>query len=394
MRIGLLTTSFPRRAEDAAGAFVLGFARALAARSHQVDVLAPEPATDAPLPSWPGVSVRWVPYLRPRRLERTFYGAGVPDNLRVDPAAWLGVVPFTVQLARAASRAGAWDAIVSHWAVPCGLAGGRARRGRPHLAVVHSADLATLERVPFGGRIAARVAGGATAMLFVSTEHRRRFLQLLPPLVATRIAGDCHVSPMGIDPFVEPSESRRELRARLELRGLAVLCMSRLVPIKGVDLAIDAAASCDVTLVVAGAGPSRAALEERAARRGARVRFVGEVRGDAKRDWLAACDAFACPSRTLPSGRTEGVPTSVLEAMSAGLPVVASRVGGLAEVVEHGKHGLLVTPDRPAELAAALDRLADRNLRRRLGRAARARSRDFHWADIAPHLERLLGAST
>ena len=105
MRIGLMTTSFPRVEGDAAGSFVLGFARALAARGHALSVLAPEPPERMPKPQFDDIDLTWLPYLLPRAWQRTFYGAGVPDNLRRDPRAWLGPLPFTTQLYRHARRA-------------------------------------------------------------------------------------------------------------------------------------------------------------------------------------------------------------------------------------------------------------------------------------------------
>ena len=98
-----------------------------------------------------------------------------------------------------------------------------------------------------------------------------------------------------------------------------------------------------------------------------RVRLVGERRDVPQ--LLAAADVFVLPSTS------EGLPVSVLEAMAAGLPVVASRVGGVPEQVSDGKTGLLVEPGDPNELAAALHRLTvDPSLRRRLGSAGRARA--------------------
>jgi glycosyltransferase involved in cell wall biosynthesis len=96
------------------------------------------------------------------------------------------------------------------------------------------------------------------------------------------------------------------------------------------------------------------------------VRLLGERRDIP--ELLGAADVFVLPSRS------EGLPVSVLEAMVAGLPVVASRVGGVPELVAEGETGLLVAPGNSDELAAALKRvLADRELRRRLGTAGRAR---------------------
>jgi glycosyltransferase involved in cell wall biosynthesis len=90
------------------------------------------------------------------------------------------------------------------------------------------------------------------------------------------------------------------------------------------------------------------------------------------------------------SSRSEGAPISILEAMAAGLPVVACDVGGVGELVADGETGLLVPPGDPARLSEALRRLlADPELRRRLGAAGRARARERF--DLPPfraaHLE-------
>lgn len=394
MRIGLLTTGFPREPEDPAGRFVLGFAASLAARGHAVDVLAPEPDRGAAPSRLEGVRVRWVPYLRPRHLERTFYGAGAPDNLRRDPWAWAGLAPYVASLAaHAAVAARGWDAVASHWLLPSALVAGALRRGRPHVAVCHSADLHLLRRLPGRRRLAEGLVRGASTLLFASAPLRDAFVALLPA-GARDAAARCHVQPMGFDPVAPGPGGRVAARWALGLGPDApvALCLSRLVPIKGVDVAIDAVARCaaPVTLLVAGDGPEAEALRARAAPLGHRVRFLGEVRGGARTDAFAAADVFVAPSRPLDGGRTEGTPTAALEAMSAGLPVVASRTGGLPDVV--GDAGALVAPEDAAALAAALDRLAGRpGERARLGAAARARSAPLAWDAVGPRLARWLG---
>jgi glycosyltransferase involved in cell wall biosynthesis len=126
-----------------------------------------------------------------------------------------------------------------------------------------------------------------------------------------------------------------------------------------------------VRLSVAGAGPDRGAVAAEVERLGVggRVALLGE-RTDVA-DLLAGADVFAL------SSRSEAMPMSILEAMASGLPVVATDVGGIPELVVDGKTGYLVPPARPDLLARALDRLAgDPGLRSRMGAAARARARD------------------
>jgi glycosyltransferase involved in cell wall biosynthesis len=121
--------------------------------------------------------------------------------------------------------------------------------------------------------------------------------------------------------------------------------------------------------VIVGDGPDRPVLEEEINQLGlgTSIRLAGERRDVPA--LLAGADVFAL------SSRSEGLPVSVLEAMAAGLPVVASRVGGVPEAVVDGRTGLLVEPSRQDELAAALRVLIqDRDLRRRLGAAGRARA--------------------
>ena len=159
-----------------------------------------------------------------------------------------------------------------------------------------------------------------------------------------------------------------------------LLTLASLVPRKGIDVLLEAlaplvAAGGDACLAVAGEGPERARLEALAHARGlgSAVRFLGR-RTDPRR-LLAACDLFVLPSRR------EGLGVAALEALAAGRAVVASRVGGLGEVVQDGMCGLLVEPGDAAALSAALGRLlTDEALRVRLAAAGPARVAQGHLA--------------
>jgi len=394
MRVGLLTTSFPRDDRDIAGSFVLGFARALHAQGHAIDVLAPEPRTRTPPPRWPGIEVRHVPYLRPRALQRTFYGAGVPDNLRRDLAAWLGLGPFTCALTAAAHGGGRdWDALISHWALPCALAAGLVRsRHQRHVAVLHSADVHLLTSVPGGRALALAIARGADVLWFTNRQHEAAFLALLPPGTQSP---ERVVSPMGIDwpnPRGHCAERRAQFRRRHRLERFSVLTLGRLIPIKGIDLAIRAAAAGGMTLLVAGDGPERPALERLARELRADARFLGTITGEDKRDWIEAADAFALPSRRSASGRSEGVPTALLEAMAHGLPLTAANVGGVSDVLQGDALATqLVIPDNPAALAATLSALRHHAAHARaVSEHGRRLARSYAWDRLGPRISKLI----
>jgi glycosyltransferase involved in cell wall biosynthesis len=376
VRVGVVSTSFPRHEGDGAGRFVLEHARALARAGHSTEVLAPEPGTGALPASVGGCSVSWVPYLRPRALERTFYGAGSPENLARDPLAWLGVLPFVRALdAAVEERVHRWDAIVSHWALPCALVAGRHARGRPHLAVFHSADVTALRYAP--SRVLATIAKRATALQFVCGAHRDAFCARVPWLDAR-----VRVLPMGI--ASTPSKTPRDGRVR------RLLAVGRLVPIKRMDRLIEAIDGLDgVELVIAGDGPERARLERRA--RGARVELTGAVPYRELGELFDRADAFVVASGRSRLGREEGVPHSMLEAMLRSLPIVATNTGGIGEVVRDGVDGLLVPPDDAGALRRAIAALRDdAELARSMGDRARARATGYTWDVQAPALHALL----
>jgi len=187
----------------------------------------------------------------------------------------------------------------------------------------------------------------------------------------------CQVIPLGFDlaPFAAAEGRRGELRRELGIPADRPLIgiVGRLVPIKNHELFFDAAqrvrAVRDVGLVVVGDGELRAALERRAAERGLsdRTVFLGW-----RRDLeviYADLDLVALTSIN------EGTPVAVIEAMASARPVVATRVGGVADVVEHERTGLLVPAgDAPAFARSTLRLLGDPALAERLGREARPRA--------------------
>ena len=168
---------------------------------------------------------------------------------------------------------------------------------------------------------------------------------------------------------------------------LRLLTPANLLPVKGHRYLFEALAGFDdVSLDVAGEGPLRAELEERA--RDLPVRFLGAV---SHTDLLAGLesgrwDAVVLPSAPTPEGDQEGVPVSLIEAMAAGVPVLSTDCGAIPELVTDGS-GLLVPAADPVALRNALERLRDPELRRALSLAGRRRvETDFDVERIAGQL--------
>ncbi len=199
------------------------------------------------------------------------------------------------------------------------------------------------------------------------------------------------VVPYGVD-LAQFAPAPREGRARVTAGAVA-----RLSAEKGLDDLLRAVALLrergdDLDVALAGDGPSRAALERLAAGLGIgdRVRFLGDTAHQDVPAALQALDIFAMPSTW------EGFGVAALEAAAMQLPVVASDIHGIPDVVLHGRTGLLVPPRDPAALAAAIGRLAgDPALRRRMGEEGRAYvEREYRWQDNAALMERLYAEMT
>jgi len=174
-------------------------------------------------------------------------------------------------------------------------------------------------------------------------------------------------------------------------RALRVLTVARLHPVKGHAILFEALASLvremdiDIELTLVGDGSERPKLERLVAQAGLsdRVAFVGSVGQDAIPACYAAADVFCLPSFG------EGVPVVLMEAMAMQVPVVASKVMGIPELVDDERNGLLVPPGRADHLAAALRRLAaDPAERRRMGERGRVKVMeefDGEWSADALH---------
>jgi glycosyltransferase involved in cell wall biosynthesis len=192
-------------------------------------------------------------------------------------------------------------------------------------------------------------------------------------------------------PALPDLPGKDEARARLGLEGPTLAFAGRLTAQKALEVALDAVARTpDVSLVLAGEGDERDWLEDITADLGlnGRVRFLGSQPRERVLELLRAADALVL------SSSWENFPHTVVEALAVGTPVLATAAGGVAEVVEDGRNGLLVAPGDAQGLAAAIDRFfADAGLRESLRAAAAPSVAGYAPERIYAHLEEVLRAA-
>jgi glycosyltransferase involved in cell wall biosynthesis len=177
---------------------------------------------------------------------------------------------------------------------------------------------------------------------------------------------------------------RDELRRRHGFAGPTLVAAGRLVPQKALEVAFEALRQSEgVTLVLAGDGPERDRLGALA--HGLPVRFLGAQPRETVFELLAAADAV------LLSSTWENFPHAVVEGLAVGTPVIATAAGGVTEIVEDGRNGLLAPPQDPVALAAAIRRFfEDEGLRERLRAAAAGSVARYRPPRIYEQLESLL----
>jgi glycosyltransferase involved in cell wall biosynthesis len=319
VKVVVLTTSYPRSAEDVAGRFVADSVEHVRDRGVTVDVVSP-------------LAFRHFGIA---------YGHGVVGNLRRRP--WLGAALPAMLLSFVRAARAAWrdaDLVHAHW-LPAGVVA--ALTGRPFVLQLWGTDVELACHAP---RLASAILRRARLAICASQE-----LAVAAHGLGARTV---RVIPSGVEipATVEDPDDPPH-----------VLYAGRLSPEKGVLELVEATRG--LPLVVAGDGPLRDRVPQ----------ALGWVPHDELLRLYERAAVVACPSRR------EGFGVACAEAMAHGRPVVAAAVGGLRDLVVDGETGLVVPPGDVSALRAALERLlADGELRRRLGAAARARAREhFSW---------------
>ncbi len=386
MKVAQLSTRYPP-GPGGVERHVAELAPRLAERGHRVDVYTSDLYREFP---W-----QRLPASVPRE-ERTEFGA--VHRLRVWSLPGELHYPFFRGLDRALARDRP-DLVHAHTYGTHQVAVARRHRrrfGTPFVLTAHFHPIWSIEggwlrhrlRDFYDRRVAGPIVRSAAAII-VQTREEERLLRGLGLTLPTVV-----IIPPGYRPLPPPAPGSGTFAGRYAVPGPFVLFVGRLASNKGLVDLVDAFATLaaeepDAHLVLLGEdGGMRDAVVARARSAGLerRVRLVGHVDDDR---WLAA--AYREARCTVLPSEYEAFGLVLLESMAEGTPVVATRVGGIPEVVEDGRAGLLIPPRSPGELGTALRRLwQDRALAARLGEYGRTEVVPrFTWEALAGRLDAL-----
>ncbi|MEK6769123.1 MAG: glycosyltransferase [Gemmatimonadota bacterium] len=347
MRLVMVAHSFPRSETDVAGAFLWRFAEALVDRGHRVLVIAPADRGEIGPPVLGRVDVRRVRYASPAR-ETLAYQGTMHRLSGASPLAALAFLRMVRALSRAVTdecRGGDVNLVHAHWWVPGGLAASLSdRRGRPLVVTMHGTDVALARKIPGARRAMGAVLRRAAAVTAVSS-----YLADEAAAASGKPRESIAVTPMPLLPAL-PALNQAPVPS-------GVVFVGRLTRQKCVHDLLDALATLKkgglpIDLTVVGDGPERAALKAQALALGVPVVFTGFVAPEHVAGQVAGKRLLVLPSVN------EGLGLVVAEALTLGVPVVATRSGGIPDLLTDPEAGLLVPPSDPTALAAAIKTLA------------------------------------
>jgi len=395
MKILAIGTTFPRWPNDTEPSFVYELSQLLAEQGIEVIALVPHHKGAKKFERMGKVKIIRFPYFF-SRWEKLCYDGGIFPNVK---KYWYA--KFLIPLLVASELVYAYriakkekvDALHAHWIVPQGFVAAIVKKltGIPYIVTAHAGDI-----FPLRNKIMRWTAKVALKNCFHCTANSNATKKAVESVARIR---NISVIPMGVDLKAFSAAKRSgELRKKLGINGEFILTVGRMAEKKGFRYLIEAMLEVlkklpKAKLVLVGDGPQRKQLEQQAQALNLKnnVIFAGKMTHKEIARWYASADVFVLPSIITDKGDTEGLGIALLEAAGAGTPIIGSNVGGIPDIIKHGKTGLLVPQKNPEELANAITKiLTEKKLGISLSKnASQLVKEQFAWALVADKFAKL-----
>ncbi|MDP8218135.1 MAG: glycosyltransferase family 4 protein [Candidatus Theseobacter exili] len=350
MKICMLTTSFPRSNTDSAGHFIFSLAKEIA-KNNDLIVIAPGAFNTPGKEIISGIKIKRFCYMFPKSFQKIAYGDGIIPNLKKSLFIWLPIPFFIISFLFSAYRAArSCDIIHAHW-IFSGFIGLIIRGKKPLVLSIRGSDLNMIQNHNLLKKISYTILLKADEIITVSEDLHNKVVNMGIP------ASKIHTVPNGIDFESFKPRSKDEAREKLNIpmNSRIVLYIGRLIPLKGIEYLIEAIKKIEkknnLKVYLIGEGNYRHELEDQAKSIQNTIVFCGQQPPSLIPVWLNAADIFVLPSLS------EGRPNVVLEALAIGIPVIATKVGGIPELIKDDLNGFLVPAKSSVSLAERLNLL-------------------------------------
>lgn len=267
-----------------------------------------------------------------------------------------------------------YDIIHAHWLIPQGIV--QSFFSKPYVVTGHGGDVTSLNKGILKA-LKTKCLRKAEHVTVVSEDLKGKVEELAPQVCPSVISMGVDTGKFGRQHYVPDHFGQKNKKV--------VLFVGRLAEKKGVTYLIRAMKEIDAMLVIVGDGPLRHELQVQAEElEKGKVKFLGGKTHEELKVIFASADVFAAPSVTAKDGDQEGLPTVVMEAMASGLPVVASRSGGIPQLITDGVNGLLCEEKNVRQLKDNISKLLnDEELYRRLVEEEKKTISNYDYRTIA-----------
>ncbi len=374
-RLLITASTFPRWENDTEPRFILDYAKEMT-KYYDVTVLVPAFPGAKQKEVLEGVNVERFHYFPIHRFETLCYpGAIVPRIKEKKVRIFLVPALFFSLYFKVKADICKYDVVHAHWLIPQGIIQSFIK-DKPYLVTGHGGDVTSLNFRGFKA-LKRKCIKDAKAVTVVSRALKERIEELYPN-------DKTEIISMGCDTELFSNNKRKNNFFGQEDKKV-VLFVGRLAEVKGVTYLIEAMKQVrGAVLIIAGEGDQEQELRSQAKELEDKVFFIGPQTHEDLSAIYASADIFVAPSVTAKDGGREGFGLTVIEAMASGLPVIASRTGGITDIITNEVNGLLAEEKDVNQLAESINRLiTDKELRKMLVKNAYETAQKYSYKNIA-----------
>jgi len=393
-KILVLATTFPRWENDKEPTFVKDLCKELI-EDFEVHVLVPHYKGLKPREKVEGMFIHRFTYFYPKKLQKLAYG-GILPNIKKNPILILqSPLLFTSKLYNTIKIIKKYNIkkIHTHWFFPQGYISAICNKllKTKSMVTIHAGGIIALNKIPLLKKpISNFIVKNNDIIISVSHYGKDLLKTMVSSNLKKMVENKTKVIPMGTyTKEFRKKINKKSLRKEYKIKERnIILFLGRIAEKKGLKYLIQALPKIknkDYLILIGGDGPLKKNIEllVKKYKFQNKVRFLGYITGKDKTNYILSSDILIVPSIVTKEGDTEGLPVTIMEGMSAGLPTIATDVGGIKDIIKNNKNGLLIKQKNPKEIAEKINYLLkNKKIMKRISTNAKLTGKNYDWKNI------------